>query len=209
MSAKDVRKVLLPQPLLKGRVSVEEAIYSRISRRNYKDEGLTLAQAGQLLWAAGGRGAAGAAGESRAAPSAGATYPLELYLAAGKLEEAGAGLFYYDFKEHSLIKMGQEDLRLKLSRASLGQEMIKQAPVSLIIAAHYERTTRRYGKRGYRYVYMEAGSVSENIYLQAETAGLATVAVGAFDDRAVKKILAVEGDPLLLMPVGIKLGAAK
>lgn len=204
MSAKGVKKIPLPRPVLKGRVSVEEAIYSRISRRSFRDRGLTPAQAGQLLWAAGGPGAAGAAGVSRAAPSAGATYPLELYLAAGDLEGPGAGLYRYDFRAHALEKLQQNDLRLALARASLGQEMIVQAPVSVIIVAHYERTTGRYGERGYRYVHMEAGSVSENIYLQAEALGLATVAVGAFDDVAVKKILAVDGAPLLLMPVGIR-----
>lgn len=199
-----VEKISLPRPVLEGQVSVEKAIYNRISRRSFRDQGLTLVQAGQLLWSAGGQGAAGDAGVSRAAPSAGATYPLELYLAAGDLEGPGAGLYHYDYREHVLEKLQQKDLRSELSRASLGQEKIALAPVSVIIVAHYERATGRYGERGYRYVHMEVGSVSENIYLQAEAMGLATVAVGAFDDVGVKKILEVDGAPLLLMPVGIR-----
>lgn len=197
-------KIALPRPELKGRVSVEEALYSRISRRSFKEQGLSLVQVGQLLWSAGGLGAPGAAGVSRAAPSAGATYPLELYLAAGKVEGLAAGLYHYDYRAHALVVRQRADLRARLARASLGQEMVAQAPAVIVMAARYERTTRRYGERGYRYVCMEAGYVSQNIYLQAEALQLATVAVGAFDDAAVKEILAVEEDPLLLMPVGLK-----
>lgn len=199
-----MEKITLPQPETRGRLTVEEAIHDRISRRSFQDQGLNLAQAGQLLWSAGGLGAAGDAGVSRAAPSAGATYPLELYLAAGEVDGLDPGLYYYDYRAHALVKLQQADLRSKLARACLGQEMVAQAPASMVMVALYERTTRRYGERGYRYVYMETGYVSQNIYLQAEALQLATVAVGAFDDAAVKEILAVEGAPLLLMPVGIR-----
>jgi SagB-type dehydrogenase family enzyme len=197
-------KISLPQPEIKGCLSLEEAIHDRISRRSFKDQGLSLAQAGQLLWSAGGLGAEGAAGVSRAAPSAGATYPLEYYLAAGKVEGLAPGLYHYVHRAHALAMLQRGDLRAKLARACLGQEMVAQAPLSIVLVAHYERTTRRYGERGYRYVYMEAGYVSQNIYLQAEALQLGTVAVGAFDDAAVKEILAVEGAPLLLMPVGAR-----
>ncbi|NLA11774.1 MAG: SagB/ThcOx family dehydrogenase [Firmicutes bacterium] len=199
-----MKEIILPEPVLTGRISLEEAIYGRISRRSFPERGLTLALVGQLLWSAGGRGARGAAGVSRAAPSAGATYPLELYLATGAVEGLDAGLYRYLYHNHALNRRHQADLRAALARASLGQEMLLQAPATVIIAACYERTTRRYGKRGYRYVYMEAGSVSENIYLQAEALRLSTVAVGAFDDSGVKKILGVEEAPLLLMPVGLR-----
>lgn len=199
-----VEKIMLPRPETRGRLSVEEALYERISRRSFQEQSLSLAQVGQLLWSAGGLGAAGAAGVSRAAPSAGATYPLELYLAAGDVAGLDAGLYHYDYRDHALEMLQRADLRARLARACLGQEMIAQAPVSIIMAARYERTTRRYGERGYRYVCMEVGHVSQNIYLQAEALQLATVAVGAFDDAAVKEILAVEGAPLLLMPVGVR-----
>ncbi len=197
-------KLMLSPPVIKGEVTVEEAIYERISRRCFQKQDLTLAQASQLLWSAGGLGAAGEAGLSRAAPSAGATYPLELYLAAGDVEGLDAGLYHYDFQDHALQMLQQADLRAKLAQACLGQKVVALAPLCIVIAARYERTTRRYGERGYRYVHMEAGYVSQNIYLQSEAMKLATVAVGAFDDSAVKKILAAEAAPLLLMPVGIR-----
>lgn len=197
-------KIPLSRPEIKGRLSVEEAIHDRISRRSFQGQTLNVAQAGQLLWSAGGLGAAGAAGVSRAAPSAGATYPLELYLVAGDVEGVDAGFYHYDYRAHALEMLQRVDLRARLARASLGQEMMAQAPVSIVLAARYERTTRRYGERGYRYVYMEVGHVSQNIYLQAEALDLATVAVGAFDDGAVKRILAISEDPLMIMPVGVR-----
>ena len=201
----DMDKISLPQPVIKGRVSVEEAIHDRISRRSFQDQNLSLSQVGQLLWSAGGLGAAGAAGVSRAAPSAGATYPLELYLAAGDVEEIDAGLYHYHYRDHALELLQKGDLRARLARASLGQGMVAQAPASLVVAACYDRTTRRYGQRGHRYVYMEVGHVSQNIYLQAEALNLATVAIGAFDDAGVKQILGIEGAPLIIMPVGLRL----
>ncbi len=199
-----LEKISLPRLEITGRASVGEAIYERISRRSFRAGGLSLSQVGLLLWSAGGLGASGAAGTSRAAPSAGATYPLELYLAAGDVEGLDPGLYHYDYRSHGLDLLQRNDLRAGLARASLGQKMIAAAPVVIAITAHYERTTRRYGERGYRYVHMEAGCVSQNLYLQAEVLQLATVAVGAFDDSAVKGILAVQGAPLLLMPVGIR-----
>lgn len=199
-----MNRITLPRPAHQGQLSVEEAIYNRISRRSFRDQGLTLAQVSQLLWSAGGLGAAGEAGVSRAAPSAGATYPLELYLLAGDAEGLDAGLYHYDYRAHALQALQQGDHRARLARVCLGQGVVAWAPVSIVLAAHYERTTRRYGERGYRYVHMEAGYVSQNIYLQAEALQLATVALGAFDDGAVKGILAVEGAPLLVMPVGVR-----
>jgi len=199
-----VEMISLPPPVTSGSVSLEEAIHRRISRREFQEKSLELFQAGQLLWSAGGLGITGAAGVSRAAPSAGATYPLELYLAAGEVKGLGKGLYRYEYRDHALEVIGRDDLRAGLARASLGQAMIARAAATIIIAAHFERTTRRYGKRGYRYVYMEAGYVSENIYLQAEALGLATVAVGAFKDGGVNKLTALEGTPLLLMPVGLR-----
>ena len=103
--------------------------------------------------------------------------------------------YHYDYRAHALAMLQQGDHRAALARACLGQEMVAQAPMSIIMAAHYERTTRRYGERGYRYVYMEVGHAAQNIYLQAESLGLATVAVGAFDDAAVKEILAMKAPP--------------
>jgi SagB-type dehydrogenase family enzyme len=106
--------------------------------------------------------------------------------------------------KHSLEQLGNEDLRAKLSLAALGQDFIKAAPLTLVFAAQFSRTTGRYGQRGIRYVYMEAGHAAQNVHLQAEALGLGSVAVGAFDDASVRKVLALPGhlEPLYMVVIG-------
>jgi len=184
---------------LVGDVSVEEALAARRSVRVYEETFLTLEEVAQLLWAA--QGITSEWG-GRTAPSAGATYPLEIYVVVGGVEELEAGVYRYLPGEHSVRRVNEGDLRDKLSSAALGQEWVRTAPVSLVIAASYERTTRQYGERGKRYVHMEVGHVGQNVYLQATSLGLGTVMVGAFDDAEVKELLGIEEEPLAIMPVG-------
>lgn len=199
-------EIKLPAPRYKGKLSVEEAIYRRRSIRRYKDAPLTLQEVSQLLWAGVGATIDGVTGATRAYPSAGATYPLELYLVAGKVKELEAGLYHYDWRNHKLILLKRGDLRRELTRAALGQRMVQDAPISLVFTAVYPRTTRRYGERGKtRYVHMDMGHAGQNIHLQAEALDLGTVVVGAFQDQAVKKVLGVKDqEPLYIMPVGRK-----
>jgi len=194
-------EIPLPEPRLEGPLSLEETLDARRSVRDYAPEPLSLAEAGQLLWAAQGvtdpRGL-------RTSPSAGALYPLEIYLATGQVEDLDVGVFRYQPANHSLVQVAYDDRRERLARAALGQAFVRRAPAVLAITAVPERTTRRYGYRGHRYVYMEAGHASENIYLQCVSLGLGTVAVGAFDDDDVAAILALpKGEvALYLMPLG-------
>ena len=195
-------RIDLPPPALKGDMSVEEAIRLRRSVRDFKDDPLSVEQISQLLWA--GQGIT--EGFKRAAPSAGATYPLILYIVVGDKGVNGLapGIYEYVPQTHSLVLIKTGDSRQKLAAACLGQTFIQEAPVNIIIAADYERTTARYGERGKKYVHMEAGHAGENIYLQAVSLRLGTVVVGAFDDDAVAAVLELpEGqDPLYVMPVG-------
>jgi SagB-type dehydrogenase family enzyme len=179
----------------KGAVSVEEAIARRKSRRSFKRTKLTRKQLEQVLWAA------------EKAPSAGATYPLELYVVIGAdcVEDITAGVYRVE-REYSQLEMHKEgDLRAGLADACLGQTFVAHAPVSLVIAAEYERTTRRYGDRGVRYVLIEVGHASQNVYLECEALGLATVAIGAFYDEEVARVLNLprQHRPLYVMPVGV------
>ncbi len=193
----------LPQPRLDGGMSVEKALRERRSIREYRRAPLTIAEVSQLLWAAQGitspRG-------FRTAPSAGALYPLDAYLVAGDVEGLPAGVYHYQPADHALTMNLPGDLRSLLSGAALGQASLRSAPAVLVLAAVYDRTTRKYGKRGIRYVHMDAGHSAENIYLQATALGLGTVAVGAFDDAEVGKVLGFPKDeePLYIMPVGRK-----
>jgi SagB-type dehydrogenase family enzyme len=191
----------LPDPKFKSSTSVEKALVGRRSVRDYRKDSLSIEQISQLLWAAQGTTARWG---GRAAPSAGALYPLELYLIAGEVMGLKPGLYHYDPEEHSISKRKAGDLRKMITRASLDQDEISRAPASLIITAVYERTQKKYGERGTRYVYMETGFVGENVYLQAESLNLGTVFIGAFDDREVKEVMEIEEEPLGIMPVGKK-----
>lgn len=186
--------ITLPPPKSKGEVSLEETVARRKSERDFLDKPLTLTQLSQILRSA------------KSVPSAGALYPLEIYVVVGEggVKDLKAGVYHYLSQKHS-IEIGKSgDLRHKLAQAALGQYFIAQAPVSLVIVAEYERTTSKYGQRGVRYVHIEVGHVGENIYLQAEALGLGTVAVGAFNDEEVAKILNLSPayQPLYIMPLG-------
>jgi SagB-type dehydrogenase family enzyme len=193
----------LPEPRLEGEMSLEEAILNRRSRRDFKDSSLTLGEISQVLWAT--QGITGEAG-LRAAPSAGALYPLDVYLVVGKegVEGLGEGVYHYLPQSHSLQPTLEGDVRQTLARLSLQQMSIAEAPLSLLITAEYERTTGKYGDRGVRYVHMEAGHAGQNVYLQAEALGLGTVTIGAFQDEEISKALDLPpgSSPLYVMPIG-------
>lgn len=195
--------IRLPDPSHRGKVSVEEAILKRRSIRRFRSEPLTLSQLSQLMWAAQGITASGG---RRAAPSAGATYPLEIFAVTGEqtVESLNAGVYHYRVDSHALDIHIEGDVRLALSEAALGQTCITNAPVDIIVCALYSRTVYRYGRRGERYVHMEVGHVGQNISLQAIALGLGTVMVGAFDDEQVRTVLHLEEQlrPLYIIPVG-------
>jgi len=191
----------LPPPDTVGQVTVEQALWHRRSVRAFADESLSLKQVGQLLWAAQGpnRGLVG-----RTAPSAGATYPMEIYLFAGKVKGLRPGVYHYSVDGHYLSLMRVGDHRAELAAAALGQGSISSAPAVLVLAADFSRTAQRYAERAPRYVYMEAGHVGENVHLQCEALGLGTVMIGAFQDDRVEKFLGKGQEPLYIMPVGRK-----
>ncbi|MCD5383626.1 SagB/ThcOx family dehydrogenase [candidate division WOR-3 bacterium] len=191
----------LPKPLYKSKISVEESLKSRRSIRAYRNEPLTITEISQLLWATQG---ITVGTQKRTAPSAGATYPLEIYVVVGDVKHLEHGLYHYNPRNHTIIKEKEGDLRGDLVDAAMGADMIRKAPISLIVAAIYSRTTDRYGERGIRYVYMEVGHVGQNIHLQAETLGLGTVIIGAFYDNKVKEILGIREEPLYIVLVGRK-----
>lgn len=202
----------LPSPRVKGSVSLEETISRRRAVRKYRRDPLDLLQLSQILWSA--QGITGTRGV-RAAPSAGATYPLEIFVVLSEqgivaseprqsLQELKAGIYHYEPDSHSLTLHKSSDLRSDLARAALDQEFILDAPVDIVICALYHRTSQRYGTRGERYVHMEVGHVGENIHLQTVALGLATVEVGAFRDEEVRQVLGIDEQikPLYIMPVG-------
>jgi SagB-type dehydrogenase family enzyme len=194
---------LLPAASHSGVKSVEEALFERRSIREYSPEAISLAELAHLLWSA--QGVTGAEGV-KAAPSAGALYPLEIYAVIAKVEGISEGIYKYHSATNSLERFAKGDVRKQLAEAALDQTCVKEAPLVLVIAAVYERITRKYNSRGIRYVHMEVGHAAENVYLQAGALSLGTVIVGAFDDANIKQILDLPEleQPLCLLPVGRK-----
>lgn len=194
--------VSLPEPRPRGPLSVEEALARRRSVRDYADGSLTIAQLSQFLWSA--QGITDRRYGLRTAPSAGALYPLEVYVAVERVDGLRAGVYRYVPRQHGLELVLAGSVRGQLCRDALSQSAVADAPATLAFAGVFGRTTSKYGERGRRYVYMEVGHAAQNVYLQATALGLGTVVVGAFDDGAVKRTLRMRGDeePLYLMPVG-------
>ncbi|MGD8784853.1 MAG: SagB/ThcOx family dehydrogenase, partial [Thioalkalispiraceae bacterium] len=195
--------VSLPEPALSGDSSLEKLLSQRRSVREYLDTALSSSEVGQLLWAA--QGVTHSQGY-RTAPSAGALYPLELYLLVGHVDGITKGIYHYHPGHHYLTRVSADDVRKDLVKVALSQSWIEQAPVVIVFTAVYARTQKKYGKRGKRYVHIEVGHAAENLFLQSEALGLATVVVGAFDDDGVTEVMQIPADhvPLLLMPVGRK-----
>lgn len=194
--------ISLPAPALDGDWPFEKALQSRRSRRDYRQSPLRVSEVGQLLWAA--QGVTDRASGYRSAPSAGALYPLEVYLAAGDVAGLASGIYRYVPADHALLWLAAGDRRSELCAAAVGQSPVRAAPAVLVFAGVYARTKAKYGERGVRYVQMEAGHAAQNVYLQATCLGLGTVVIGAFDDGQVARILGLPAgeEPLCLLPVG-------
>jgi SagB-type dehydrogenase family enzyme len=201
---------VLPSPMMKGNVTIEEALSNRRSHRHFQDREISAENLSQILWASYGitmprNDYPFLRGGLRTAPSAGALYPLEIYVLVGKVKGIDSGVYKYIPVGHRIIRTIEKDLRRELGTASLDQEMIIAAPVVLFYSAIFSRSTEKYGARGReRYVCMDLGHSAENVYLQVEALHLGTCAIGAFDDDLVKKTLQLPADeePLYIMPIG-------
>ncbi len=203
--------ITLPLPRKLSNMSVEEAILLRRSIREYTSDPVKLEHLAMILWAA--YGVTDPVWGFRASPSAGATYPLEVYVVIGEwgvlVEKEGyltPGVYKYDVHRHLLLLVKSGDVRGELADAALGQEWVRNTPVSLVVCAVFERTTQRYGERGrVRYVPMEAGHLGQNVYLMSTALGYGSVVIGAFIDDRVQSIIGVRQDeiPLYIIPIGV------
>jgi SagB-type dehydrogenase family enzyme len=188
--------IQLPTPARSGVVSLEEVLSQRRATREFIPGPLSERQLSQLLWAA--QGITGSEGY-RTAPSAGASYPLEIYVVLP------AGFYHYDPARHRLDRISAEDLRPALCHAALEQQAVREAEAVFVITAVYERTAQKYETaRGSRYVHLEAGHAAQNLLLEAVALGLGAVSMGAFHDAEVQKALSLprNHEPLYLIPVG-------
>lgn len=191
----------LPTPSATGEMAVEEALRRRRSTRSFVRSPLTLEEISQLLWAAQGITAEDG---GRTAPSAGALYPLEIYLVATEVTALEAGVYRHLIEPHRLHLLAAGDVRSRLTAAAWDQHWMDRAPAALVVTGVVERTAKEYGSRARRYVLMEVGAVTENVHLQATAIGLSTTFVGAFDDAKVTRLLGLRAGerPFAILPVG-------
>ncbi len=206
-------RVELPRETLGGAEELRRVIVKRRSCREFSPEPLTLQEISDLLYLTIGVTAVTEAYgienfPLRAAPSAGALAPIELYPIFFNppegLEERG--LYHYNALKHVLEFLIEGDLSEPLVDACLGQEFLAQAPMAILFTAVYPRSSWKYGIRAYRYIHLDAGFAGENLYLAATSMGLGTVAIGAFDDEKLSALLGFDEEelPMLVMPVGKK-----
>jgi len=191
----------LPEPVTDGTVSLEKALGMRRSVRTYSGQPLLPRELGQLLWSA--QGITSEQGY-RTAPSAGASFPLEMFVLANRVEGLSKGLYHYRPLDHELAFIRRADIAQELARACLGQAAIANGAAVLVFSARFDRTTQIYGERGIRYVYNEVGHAAQNVHLQAAALNLGTVVVGAFHDDEVEDLLQLNENyrVIYLMPVG-------
>ena len=189
----------LPEFKTVGEVSLESALKNRKSVRDFKDDALSLEQVSQILWAAHG---VSHGDNYYTVPSAGALFPLEIYLIAEKVEDLAQGLYHYLPIGHKVEMINSGSFLKTVSNVAYGQRALSHCPAIFIISGVVARSEKKYRERALRYVQFEVGHAGQNILLQAAALGLASVPMGAFIDDQVKERLGMEGEPFYLLPVG-------
>jgi SagB-type dehydrogenase family enzyme len=174
-------------------MSLDKTLRQRKSIRNYQDRPVSMGQLAYLLWASTGIQRVENSYEFRTAPSAGALYPIETYIVANNVKSLEPGVYHYAIKLHQLELLLQRDLRRQIAAAALGQGMCATASAVFIWTAVFERCKWKYGQRAYRYIYLDAGHIAENLALAAVSLNLGTCEIGALYDDHVNAIIGIDG----------------
>ena len=200
----DAKKIGLPEPNYSG-MTLEEALKKRRSIRNYSAKSMSKEQLSQLLFAAQGVTGKMHGKALRTAPSAGALYPFEIYVVVNNVQDVPKGIYHYSVLDHAIELVKPGDFREQVTDAGMKQQMLGDAGATFILSAIFDRVRYKYGERGLRFVYMEAGHIIQNIYLQATSLGLGSVCAGAYLDEKANQLIGVDGQKeavLYLHPVG-------
>jgi SagB-type dehydrogenase family enzyme len=187
------KKINLSKELPSKSLSMVDVLKSRKSIRSFSAQPLTMAELSFLLWATTGIQRRERGYAFRTAPSAGALYPIETYIAVNNVEGLEKGLYHYNIEEHALEQLKVGDLGAELAEAALGQELLANAPLVFVWTAIFERSKWKYRQRAYRYVYLDAGHIGQNLALSATSIGLGSCQIGAFFDDEVNQVLGVDG----------------
>jgi SagB-type dehydrogenase family enzyme len=186
-----MKRIHLSQELSYNGLTVEKAIANRRSQRDFTDETMSLAELSHLLYYSSG--VTDKRQGLRAAPSAGATYPIEVYAVVNNVEGLTKGIYHYLITSHEMELVRDGDFRNEMSRAALGERMFKQANAIIALSAIFQRTQLRYRERAQRYIFFEAGHIAQNTYLLATSMRLGACAIGAFYDDEFNRLLGLDG----------------
>jgi len=186
-------KIDLSPPAMTGGLPIWEAIGRRRSLRDFRDIPLSAAELSQLIWAS--QGETGGSGESayRSAPSAGALYPVETYLSVQNVQGISPGIFHYDVRGHRLELLRTGDFRAAVAEAGLDQDFLAAAAVVFAWTAVFSRSKWKYRQRAYRYIYLDAGHIAQNLALAAVSLGFGSCPIAALYDEEVNALLDVDG----------------
>jgi SagB-type dehydrogenase family enzyme len=174
-------------------MSLDKTLRQRKSIRDYQERSISIGQLSYLLWASTGIQRVEESYEFRTAPSAGALYPIETYMIANNIKTLESGVYHYAIKPHQLELLQQRDLRRQITAAALGQGMCATAAAVFVWTAVFERCKWKYGQRAYRYIYLDAGHIAENLALAAVSLNLGTCEIGALYDDHVNAIIGIDG----------------
>jgi len=174
-------------------MTLDAALKQRKSVRDFQQKPITKGQLSYLLWASTGIQRIEHGYEFRTAPSAGALYPIETYVIANDVRKVETGLYHYSIRTHQLEELTKGDLRREITATALGQEMCSTAAAVFVWTAVFERCKWKYGQRAYRYIYLNAGHIAENLALAAVSLNLGSCAIGALFDDPVNTILGIDG----------------
>jgi SagB-type dehydrogenase family enzyme len=188
-----LKRISLPSPEKRGGKPIWEAIAQRRSQREFSPHPITFTELSQLLWATQGITARAWGCDFRAAPSAGALYPIETYVIVNQVEKVIAGLYHFDIRQNQLVLLKEGTFGRDLSHAALGQEMMEEASCVFVWTAIVGRSKWKYRERAYRYIYMDAGHIGQNLYLAATAMNLGCCTVGAFYDEEVDRLIGIDG----------------
>jgi len=188
-----LKRLPIQAPAQQGGSALWETIARRRSIREFSPHSIAFSDLSQLIWATQGITSKAWGYDFRACPSAGALYPIETYIVANRVDGISPGIHHYQVKEAELILIKEGNFGPDLSRAGLGQEMLEEAAAVFIWTAVVERSKWKYRERAYRYIYMDAGHIGQNLYLAATAMNLGCCTVGAFFDEEVDRLIGIDG----------------
>jgi SagB-type dehydrogenase family enzyme len=187
-------RVPLSAPQRSGGAGMWEVLAVRRSVRRFQDEPLSESELSQLLWAAQGITAGAGEYAFRTAPSAGALYPVETYVVVNSVSDLEAGVYHYAVRDHALEQVKAGDFRIEAARAALDQGMAALANLVFIWTAVFQRSKWKYRQRAYRYCYLDAGHLAQNVALAAVALGLGSCQIAALYDDEANSLLGVDGE---------------